>query len=125
MATQAQSRNATRASALNLLSDQILETIYESGLTSNINEADKEALKQESNRLSNEIESQKQMPPMDPLARLPPEVWTEIIQEATEENWRQFISDRCSAVINTHKSRLEYKDTRHLSTMDEYHRRQR
>jgi len=88
MTTQAHSKDTTQvASALNLLRDQILETIYESALTSNFNEADKEALKQEYNRLSNELESPtKQTLSTDPLACLPPEVWMEIIQETAEEN---------------------------------------
>jgi len=86
MTTKSQPKNAMRAHGLNLLCDQILETIHESALSSSAEDADKEALKREYNRLSNELEELRQAPAIDPLARLPPEVWTEIIREAAEEN---------------------------------------
>jgi len=86
MTARLQFKDAIRAHTINLLRDLIMEKIHDSALPSSIGEADKGLLKHEYNRLSNELESLKQAPPMDPLARLPPEVWTEIIRETAEEN---------------------------------------
>ena len=89
MTSETQFRNATRADEINLLRDQILE-IYQSTRTFISDDgarADKVSpLKKEYNQLSNELESLKQASTMDPLALLPPEVWTEIIRETTKEN---------------------------------------
>ena len=86
MASGTQSQDEMRAHSINQLLDQILETIYDSAPTPNINEIDKGALRQEYNRLFNELESLQRAPLVDPLTRLPPEIWTEIIRETAGEN---------------------------------------
>ena len=88
MTAMAQFKDGIRAQLIDLTREQILETIYESALTPNSGTGaeEVEALKQEYNRLSYELERLKYVSPMDPLARLPPEVWTEIIRETAEEN---------------------------------------
>jgi len=89
MTSETQFKDAIRADATNLLRDQILETIYDSTLAPDDGDgADKEStLKQEYNRLYDELGGLlKPASPMDPLALLPPEVWTEIIRETAERN---------------------------------------
>jgi hypothetical protein len=88
MSAQSESRfkNPIRAEQVQARCDAILEDIFCDPIQGSINQGDKEALKEEHNRLSRELEDLRLGPLGDPLAALPPEIWTAIIQEATREN---------------------------------------
>jgi len=68
--------------------NQILEELSFADVSSFIDATDdaNKALKGEYNQLSHELETLQSELAMDPLAILPPEIWTDIIREATNKN---------------------------------------
>jgi len=101
------------AGALQILCDRILEDLHLADATSRLGEEEKKALKQEFNQRSQELEGLIQGPTMDPLVSLPPEVWIDIIRQATSGNRTNLSSmdalfplalvneEWCTSILNT------------------------
>lgn len=87
MQKETQYNDTTQVSALETRCDQILHEIHGKDQQGHLEERI-EGLKDEYNRLSQELDDVRYRSSTDPLVILPPEIWIDVLREATSENGR-------------------------------------